>query len=161
MGLVGLIIHTLLEQPRLCGLARETPALAPVIVSEILRLESNVQRSLRICRERRVVGGTTIEPGERVLLLIGAANRDPAAFPYPDDVALQKRPTPDVSFGAGSHFCLGASLARLEGRIALEHFLRLPAVEREAEERWYPGRSIRRLIELPVRVVEPASNGGV
>ena len=86
------------------------------------------------------------------MLLLGAANRDPAAFPEPDDLRVDRRALPDVAFGEGHHFCLGASLARLEGRIALEHFLRLPPVKQAGDEEWYDGRSIRRLTRLPVRV---------
>ena len=91
------------------------------------------------------------------MLLLGAANRDPAAFPEPDDLRVDRRALPDVAFGEGHHFCLGASLARLEGRIALEQFLRLPPIEQAGHEKWYPGRAIRRLISLPVRVTEEHS----
>jgi cytochrome P450 family 144 len=150
-GLIGLLIRTLIRQPRLRQMAREKPSLVPTIVSEVLRLESNVQRPVRIGREARVIGGKTIQPGERVMLLLGAANRDPAAFPEPDDLRVDRRALPDVAFGEGHHFCLGASLARLEGRIALEQFLRLPPIEQAGHEKWYPGRAIRRLIRLPVR----------
>ena len=66
------------------------------------------------------------------MLLLGAANRDPVAFPEPDDLRVDRRAFPDVAFGEGHHFCLGASLARLEGRIALEQFLRLPRSSRRA-----------------------------
>jgi transposase len=144
-------IRTLIRQPRLRQMAREKPSLVPTIVSEVLRLESNVQRPVRIGRVARVIGGKTIQPGERVMLLLGAANRDPAAFPEPDDLRVDRRALPDVAFGEGHHFCLGASLARLEGRIALEQFLRLPPIEQAGHEKWYPGRAIRRLIRLPVR----------
>jgi cytochrome P450 len=112
-----------------------------------------VQRSVRLCQEDRVIGGKTIRAGERLLLLLGAANRDPAAFAAPDDLKVDRGGPPDLVFGAGHHFCLGASLARLEGRIALEHFVRLPPIELAGEESWYPGRSIRRLTRLPVKVV--------
>ena len=160
MGLIGLIIHTLLDQPELYRLARDRPELAPTIVSEVLRLESNVQRSLRVGHESRLIGGKIIQPGERVLLLLGAANRDPITFARPDDVTLEPRAEQDVAFGGGDHFCLGASLARLEARIALEHFLRLPTVERADEGTWYLGQSIHRLTQLPVRATAAASIGG-
>jgi len=159
MGLIGLLIHTLLDQPELYRLARENPTLAPVIVSEVLRLESNVQRSLRVGQEPRLIGGKIIQPGERVLLLLGAANRDPITFVRPNDVSLESRAEQDVAFGGGGHFCLGASLARLEARIALEHFLRLPPVERADEGKWYLGQSIHRLTQLPVRTIGDASIG--
>jgi cytochrome P450 len=151
-GLIGLLIRTIIQQPQLRQMVRENPSLAASVVSEVLRLESNVQRLGRICRKARVIGGRSIQPGQRVMLLLGAANRDPAAFAEPDRLSLDRPGEADVVFGAGQHFCLGASLARLEGRIALEQFLRLPRIEQAGDERWYSGRSIRRLVRLPVRV---------
>ena len=159
IGLVGLLIRTLMNKPALRQTVRENPALASTIVSEVLRLESNVQRAVRVSRTTRVIGGQTIAAGERLMLLLGAANRDPSAFGEPDTLSLVGRNVPDVVFGGGSHFCLGVSLARLEGRIALEQFVQLPAVEPAGEESWFPGRSIRRLMRLPVRVKGSASAG--
>ena len=159
IGLLGFLIRTLLDKPGLHQTVRENPALAPGIVSEVLRLESLVQRSVRIARTDRVIGGKSIRAGDRLMLLLGAANRDPAAFAEPDNLSLAGRNVADVAFGAGHHFCLGASLARLEGRIALEQFVQLPSIERAGEERWYAGQSIRRLTRLPVRVSGPASAG--
>lgn len=155
MGLIGLSIHTLINRPQLYQALRENLSLVPAFVAEVLRLESNVQRVVRVCQSSRMIGDKTIKEGERVLLLLGAANRDPFAFPEPDSLDLQRGTVPDVVFGAGHHFCLGASLARLEGRIALEHFLQLPRVSAAGDEAWYGARSIRRLTHLPVRVVGP------
>jgi cytochrome P450 len=152
IGLIGLLLRTLAHQPRLRQSLREDPSLTPTIVSEVLRLESNVQRSVRVCQETRVIGGKTIRPGDRLMLLLGAANRDPAIFDEPDRLDVNPRSQPDVAFGGGDHFCLGASLARVEGRIAVEHFLRLPTIEPAGQEEWYSGRTIRRLTRLPVRV---------
>jgi cytochrome P450 len=153
IGLIGLLVRTLARQPRLYDLIREDPSLAQAVISEILRLESNVQRSTRLCKEARVIGGKAIKPGDRLLLLLGAANRDPAAFSGPDNLDLDRSFPPDVAFGGGHHICLGMSLARLEGRVALQHFVRLPAVEQAGEEQWYAGRSIRRPSRLPVKIV--------
>ena len=152
-GLIGMIVHTLIRQPSLRQVAQDDPAKIPAIVSEVLRLESTVQRSVRVAGEAREIGGKMIGAGERVLLLLGAANRDPEAFERPNELLLDRTAGSDVTFGAGHHFCLGASLTRLEGRIALEHLLKLPAIEQAAEEEWYLGRFIRRLVRLPVRVL--------
>jgi len=151
-GLIGLLVRALIQQPWLQQRTRENPTVGPVIVSEVLRLESNVQRLLRVSREARIIGGRKIQPGERLLLLLGAANRDPEAFVEPDTLCLNRREAPDLVFGAGNHFCLGASLARLEGEVALTQILRLPPIVQAGVEEWYLGRSIRRLIRLPVRV---------
>jgi cytochrome P450 len=67
-------------------------------------------------------------------------------------IDLDAQRSDDVSFGAGVHYCPGASLARLEGRIAVRALLTLPAVVRDGAESWFPGRTIRRLTALPVRV---------
>jgi hypothetical protein len=151
-ALIGSLIRTLVEQPSLRELGHENPSIIPIIVSEVLRLESNVQRVYRVARKSRIIGDKAIQPGERVLLLIGASNRDPVAFAEPDSLRTDRTAIPNVAFGGGRHFCLGASLALLEGRKALEHFLRLPAIELAGEEKWYPGRTVRRLREFPVRV---------
>jgi cytochrome P450 len=153
-GLVGLLIRTMVQAPRLQQIALENSSLRANIVSEVLRLESNVQRVVRVSREARIVGGKTIQAGERLLLLLGAANRDPAAFVDPDDLCMNRRAVPDLVFGAGAHFCLGASLARLEGEIALTQVLQLPPFVQVGTEKWYLGKSIRRLVRFPVRVVD-------
>lgn len=111
---------------------------------------------VRICQRPRLIGGTTIREGDRVLLLLGAANRDPFAFADPSALNLHRGSVTDVVFGSGHHFCLGASLARMEGRIALEHFVRLPRIELAGDEEWYAARSIRRLTSMPVRVIAPS-----
>lgn len=156
IGLIGLLIRTLIQQPRLYQALRTDFSSAPALVAEVLRLESNVQRVVRVCRRSRVIGGETIKEGERVLLLLGAANRDPSAFKEPNIMNLQRGTVSDVVFGAGHHFCLGASLARLEGRIALKYFLQLPQVASAGSEEWYAARPIRRLTHLPVRVIGPS-----
>ena len=156
IGLIGLLIYTLLQRQDLYRALSDDSSLAPALVSEVLRLESNVQRVVRICQRPRLIGGTTIREGDRVLLLLGAANRDPFAFADPSALNLHRGSVTDVVFGSGHHFCLGASLARMEGRIALEHFVRLPRIELAGDEEWYAARSIRRLTSMPVRVIAPS-----
>src|SRR5262249_4999186 len=133
IGLVGFLIRTLVKKPALRQMVRENLALASTIVSEVLRLESHV-RVVRVARTTRAVGGQTIAAGGRVWLFLGGANGDPAALAEPATLSLVGGNVRDVVFGGGPHFCLGASLARLEGRIALEQFVQLPAVEPAGEE---------------------------
>ena len=96
------------------------PSRVPDWVEETLRYDNSTQMLLRVTRQAVRVQGVDIEEGRRVLLLIGSANRDEAVFAAPDRYDLD-RVTPDlVSFGSGRHFCLGAPLARLEARVALE-----------------------------------------
>jgi cytochrome P450 len=156
IGLLGLLIRTLVDHPELRKAATNRPETIDAIISEVLRLESNVQRVLRLATESRHIGGHLIEKGQRVMLVLGAANRDPLAFPDPNKISLEEKRRPDVAFGAGGHFCLGANLARLEARIALTVFCDLPMMERAGPEKWYSGRIVRRLTELPLKMVTPA-----
>ena len=153
IALLGFIIRTLVRRPTLYHSVRANLDLAPVVVSEVLRLESSVQRAIRVGQSTSVIGGKTIRAGERVLLLLNAANRDPTAFAEPDDLIMDRTEVADVAFGGGSHYCIAANLARLEGRIAGEHFVKLAQVEQTGDEAWYSGRVIRRLNRLPVRVM--------
>lgn len=92
-------------------------------IEEFLRWESPVQGLMRVTRQAVQVHGTRIPAGQRVLLVLGAANRDPSIWPSPDDLRLDREVIRNLAFGEGIHHCLGAPLARLEAPIALERFL--------------------------------------
>ena len=104
---------------------REEPALAVGAVEELLRYDSPVQMTSRTATEDADAGGTVITKGTPVIVAIGGANRDPAAFSDPDRLRIGR---PDaaghLSFSLGIHHCLGAALARLEGRVAFEELTR-------------------------------------
>lgn len=155
-GLVGMLFRLMIERPSLLERIRIQPELLSATVSEVIRLESNIQRTIRVCREACVIGGKVIRAGERVMLLLGAANRDPAACAEPDELDPQRSRIADVAFGAGRHSCLGVNLAQLEGCVALERMLHLPPIELAGQEEWYLSRSVRRLTRLPVRVKDSA-----
>jgi cytochrome P450 len=93
-------------------------------VEETLRYDTSSQMLARVTRTPVELHGQVLPPGERVLLLVGAANRDPRAFDEPDRYDLDRDTSGIVSFGFGRHFCLGASLARLETRVVLEELVR-------------------------------------
>ena len=93
-------------------------------VEETLRYDTSSQMLARVTRTPIELHGQVLPPGERVLLLVGAANRDPRAFANPDRFDLDRDTTGIMSFGFGRHFCLGASLARLETRVVLEELVR-------------------------------------
>ncbi|MDP2314528.1 MAG: cytochrome P450 [Pseudomonadota bacterium] len=97
--------------------------LVPDTVEEVLRYMSPVQGLSRIATEPVELGGVKIEEGERVVAWIAAANRDERVFADPDRFDIRRRPNPHLAFGMGIHFCLGAPLARLETRIALDALL--------------------------------------
>jgi cytochrome P450 len=94
-------------------------------IEETLRFDGSSQALARTLTEDVELYGKTMSAGDRVLLLIGAANRDPRAFPEPDRYDIDRSTDESVSFGAGRHSCLGAPLARLEARIALNELVRL------------------------------------
>ncbi len=98
----------------------EDPSLNPNVVEETVRLESPFQFMPRVATRDTELRGTKIAEGDRLLVMIGAANRDERRFPDPDRFDLRRDTRGHLGFGHGVHFCLGASLARLEARCALE-----------------------------------------
>jgi cytochrome P450 len=115
-GVLALLRH----RAHLDRLAAE-PAHAAAVVEEVLRFDAPVQVSARVARRDLVIGGTPVAGGDLILLLLGAANRDPDVFDHPDEFRPGRSgPAQHLTFGAGPHFCLGSSLGRLEGAIALE-----------------------------------------
>ncbi|MFC6061962.1 cytochrome P450 [Streptomyces ochraceiscleroticus] len=118
------LLWTLARDQELQHQLRERPELMPVAAEEALRLWTPADHSTRVTTREVEIGGVTIPAGERVILLTGAANRDPAVFPDPEEFRLDRPPNLHLTFGRGIHFCLGAPLARLEFRIVLEELAR-------------------------------------
>jgi cytochrome P450 len=94
-------------------------------VEETLRYDNSTQALARLVARDVELHGEKLRAGEKAVLLIGSANRDERAFPDPDRFDLRRNTQRSLAFGQGTHFCLGASLARLEGRVALEEVERL------------------------------------
>ena len=114
-----------------------TPARTAAVVEEALRFEPPLHLFTRTCLEPARVAGADFAPGDRVGLLIGAANRDPARWPAPDRFDPHRAPAPHMGFGGGLHFCLGAPLARLELEVALPRlFARRPRLRLAGEPRF-------------------------
>ena len=118
-NLIGNGMLALLRNPAELQRLRNDPSLIRTAVEELLRYDSPVQIAGRGARADAVIGGERIAAGEPLMLLVGAANRDPAQFPDPDRLDVGRPDVKMLSFGGGIHFCLGAMLARTEGQIAI------------------------------------------
>ncbi len=118
-NLIGNAVVALDDEPAARERLAQDPGVADTAVEEMLRLDPPVQITQRFPRVPVELGGVELPAGTFVILGLAAANRDPAVFVEPDRVELSRDPNPHVAFGAGAHFCLGAALARLEGRVAL------------------------------------------
>jgi cholest-4-en-3-one 26-monooxygenase len=119
-NLIGNAAHALLaHRGALERVARE-PERVPALVEEALRYDSPIQQIFRTSKQATELAGTRIPRGATVAVLLGSANRDERAFPDPDRFDVTREPRGHLAFGFGPHFCLGAALARLEARVALE-----------------------------------------
>ena len=154
-NLIGNGMLALLRHPGELEKLRDDPSLIPVAVEELLRFDSPVQTDFRGALEDCDVNGFPVRRGQNAVLLIGAANRDPAMFDDPDRLDIGRSDGSHISFGRGVHHCIGAPLARLEGRIALEVLLERFASMRLLNERpaFRNGIVLRGLESLPVSAV--------
>ncbi|HVV82160.1 MAG TPA: cytochrome P450 [Kofleriaceae bacterium] len=137
------------------ALLRHPQARGPITantVEELLRFDSPVQLTLRFAFEDTTLGGHAVKTGDLVFMLLGAGNRDPAVFAEPDRLEpARANADKHLAFGAGIHYCLGASLARLEGQLALEAlFRRRPDLALDGEPSWRRNLVLRGLATLPV-----------
>jgi cytochrome P450 len=154
-NLIGNGMLELLRRPDQWRLLCDDPASAAAATDEVLRFVSPVQWTHRVAVEEIDVGGHLIPDGASVYPVVASANHDPAAFADPDRLDLRRTDgAQQIAFGFGTHFCLGAALARLEGTIAVRTLAsRFPAIELAADTfRWRGGAQLRGLAALPVRL---------
>lgn len=146
-------LYALLRHPgQLQEIAREH-GIVPAAVEELLRFDSPVQLTMRVALEDADAGGVPVAKGTFVLLLLGAANRDPDAYDEPDRLDVRRQPNPHLAFGLGIHFCLGAPLARLETQIALRALVRrFHTMQLASEPTWKENAVLRGLQRLDVEV---------
>ncbi len=146
-------VYWLQKHPAARKEVRESPALVPLWVEETLRFDNSTQLMARTVAQDFAYRGHAMERGQKVLLLIGSANRDERVFPNPDLFDLHRDTSQHLSFGRGTHFCLGAALARLEARVALEEVLRrIPDYEiDEARAVRVHSTNVRGFAALPMR----------
>jgi cytochrome P450 len=154
INLINNAVLCLLEHPEQLARLRENSELLPVAIEEVLRFRSPLQAVFRQTRCAVQLHGRTIPAGQLVLPVIGSANRDPSHFEEADCFHSARAPNPHLAFGHGIHFCLGASLSRLEARIALADILaRLPRMELASDEPWEPRQAfhVHGPTHLPIR----------
>ena len=119
----------LIERPELADALRADPSLWPTAIDELMRVVGPARTMARKVVRAHERGGEKLAPGDTVFLSIAAANHDERVFANPSEVDLARAPNPQLGFGWGPHFCLGANLARLEARVALSTLLeRYPAI---------------------------------
>ncbi|AEY87625.1 MULTISPECIES: cytochrome P450 family protein [Streptomyces] len=163
--LIGNAVHHLLSHPAQLRAVREDPELIRAAVEELVRYDGSVESAtFRYATEDVEYGGTLIPKGALVQIAISSANRDPRKFDAPDELDVRRPGNAQdahLGFGHGSHYCLGAPLARLETQLALtrlfERFPRMALADPAGAPRWLevPFPAFRGLAELPV-VLDPA-----
>jgi cytochrome P450 len=124
MDLIGNGLLALLRHPAELRKLQANASLIPNAVEELLRYDAPFQFMQREAREPVTINGMTIPAGQRVWIMLGAANRDPAIFPDPDRLDVTRPLRRQIAFGSGIHFCPGLHLARLEGQLAFTALLR-------------------------------------
>jgi cytochrome P450 family 142 subfamily A polypeptide 1 len=143
----------LLQHPEQCTLLRRDPARITIAVEEFIRWVTPILNMRRTATFDTDLCGETIRKGDEVLLMYASANRDETMFVDPERFDVTRHPNPHIAFGFGTHFCLGASLARLELRVVFEELLRrLPDLRLADgfEPRWVPNAFTRGLEALRV-----------
>ena len=154
-NLIGNGFLALLRHPDQLQRLRDDPSLIPLAVDELLRFDSPVQTDFRRVLTDCEVNGIPLKQRENIVLLLGSANRDPDVFEAPDTLDVGRGDRSHLSFGRGIHHCIGAPLARLEGRIVLEMLLeRFSRIGLRGEPpRFRNSIVLRGLESLPLRAV--------
>lgn len=151
-NLIGNGMISLLRHPDQLDRLRGDYSLIPSAVEELLRFESPSQQTARIAPSDTELGGMLIRKGQAVIAVMAAANRDPARFPDPDRLDIERKDNRHLAFGYAAHFCFGAPLARIEAQVAFERLLkRFPGIAMTpAQLAWRHNLGLRGLLSLPV-----------
>jgi cytochrome P450 len=149
-NLIGNGLLALLRHPEQLAVLQRDPSAIENAIEELLRYDSPVQFTARVALESTAIEGAAVEPGVVVMLALGSANRDPRRYDRPDELDVRRADVKPLSFGGGPHYCIGAALARLEGRIAFARLLsRARAIELAGSGvAWRPTLNLRALERL-------------
>ncbi|MSQ62413.1 MAG: cytochrome P450 [Betaproteobacteria bacterium] len=147
---------SLLRFPRESDLLKENPEIAPRAIEELLRYDGPSGAQVRIVKVEQELRGRTLKPGDRVFLMLNAANRDPEAYDEPDRLVLGRGGVAHLTFGFGMHICLGFPLARMEGQVALpavvRHWEKIALAVPELRLAWLNSMVFRGMTSLPLFV---------
>jgi cytochrome P450 len=154
VSMIGLGLRLLLEHPDQAAALRADPGLGAAATEEILRVEPPVQVLTRVATDPVELGDVAVTPGSLVLLVLGAANRDPSVVAEPERFDIRRTPPAGLSLGGGIHYCLGAAVGRLQGEVVfprvLRRFPRLALAGRPTFRA--PGTILRGFDRMPVRL---------
>lgn len=162
-NLIGNSILALVQHPEQWQLLRESPGLIAQAIDETARYDTPVQGVARIVAKDIEIGGVHIEKGERVILALAAALRDPEQYQKPDRLDITRNNIGKLPFGAGIHFCLGAHLAKLQAEVVLEVLLEhCEHLELAIEEpQWRSSVLLRGVKSLPLKIRLRGSSNGI
>ena len=146
----------LLRFPSELAALRADPGLAPRAVEELLRYDGPSGAQVRVVKVAQELRGRPLKPGDRVFLMLNAANRDPEAYEDPDRLALTRDGPAHLTFGFGLHICLGFPLARMEGQVALpavlRHWTKISLAQPAERLQWLNSMVFRGMQAMPLRV---------
>jgi 4-methoxybenzoate monooxygenase (O-demethylating) len=150
---IGAAVYSLARFPDQLAKLRADPSLARNAFEEAVRYESPVQTFFRTTTREVEIGGHTVGEGEKVLMFLGAANRDPRRWENPDSYDITRRTSGHVGYGSGIHMCVGQLVARLEGEVMMSTLARkVASIEITGEVQRRYNNTLRGLESLPVRI---------
>lgn len=150
---IAAVLHAFATHPEQWARLRENPALSRTAFDEAVRLESPVQTFFRTTTRDIEIGGTLIPEGQKILMFLGSANRDPRRWDNPDAFDLARNPSGHVGFGFGIHQCVGQHIARMEAATILDVLSRrIASMEISGPTRRHHNNTLRAWESLPVRV---------
>jgi cytochrome P450 len=143
----------LLQHPDQRAELAADPSGIPTAIEEMLRWVSPVHYFRRTAMRDSILAGTQLRVGDRVVMLYGAANRDPRVFDHPEEFDIRRRPNPQLAFGFGEHFCVGARIARMEARVFFEELLtRTANIELTGPVERVRSNQLNSIKRMPVRL---------